>query len=157
MAQLSAYFLLGTKEGFLRAVNQMYLLNLYEDDRDEKNIEPFYLFRPQGGNFPEDDIRMWPNPNYIYEDGVIFLTGIYLKDERIREIIQTYYEQDVGYDFRKIPESKRNEIVDSIRELEVTDHKILLTCLYQSSLTKRLKETGNPFPYVELFFSNHIW
>jgi hypothetical protein len=149
IGQLTGYFLIGDPKNFYAQINELYLLNLYE----EEGINPQYVFRPQAGEWLVDDIKVIPTNEHLLDDGLLLLAVYYLKDPVIREMYFKYYnqvEEGTPFNLYEIPEDLREVMYELVHKLDWQGNRLLLTTFPPSSLNKFL---DHAYKALEVFQS----
>ena len=129
--QLTAFFLIGEPEQFYGKINEVFLLNLYE------NSKPMYVLRPQNSEWKEIDIAFIPTVEFMLDDAFVILSAYYLQDQSIKDVFNSYCnneQEDKPLNFNEIPLEKRLILYNMTHELNWQNTKITLTMFAQSSL-----------------------
>jgi hypothetical protein len=150
IGQLTGYFLIGDPSHFYAKINELYLLNLYE----EEDIRPHYVFRPQAGEWLIDDIKVIPTNEHLLEDGLLLLAVYYLKDPVLREMYFKYVNQmeEEHFCLYEIPKDIREVLYELVKKIDWQGNRLLLTTFPPSSLNSFLEE-GSPLAALEIFQS----
>jgi Fe-S cluster biosynthesis and repair protein YggX len=146
--QLTAFFLIGEPEQFYGRMNEVFLLNLYE------NHKPMFVIRPQDGDLKADDITFIPTKEDMVHDAFVILSVCYLKNPEVIQVFKPYYDEiqyEQPFDFNDMPIETRQKLYEIVKASNWEETKVTLTLLANSSLNQLTDQINQYNSFLEVF------